>query len=108
MDVENGIWAIYGSRMGTHMTMLSDWDHTQVQSFDYLNELWDTIKWKNAALAEQDSWELGDDLYHKLGLPSCTLTAQQSKFFKRHYNADKYNLGPLVREMDIIRQIEGW
>jgi hypothetical protein len=36
------------------------------------------------------------------------LDADQSKFFKRHYNADKRNLGPLVTEMEIIRQVEGW
>ena len=32
----------------------------------------------------------------------------QSKFFKRHYLADKYNVDPLVKEMDVIRKIEGW
>jgi len=36
------------------------------------------------------------------------LSPQQSAFFKRHYNADKHNLGPLVKEMDVIRRIEGW
>jgi hypothetical protein len=107
-DVENGIWAIYGSRLGTKMTMLSDWDHTQVQSFDYLQELWETISWKNEALAEHDSWHDGDELYHKLGLPICTLDTKQSEFFKRHYNIDKHNLGPLVKEIDVIRKIEGW
>ena len=38
----------------------------------------------------------------------CILSIEQSSFFKRHYNADKYNLGPLVREIDVIRKIEGW
>ena len=38
----------------------------------------------------------------------CILSPEQSKFFKRHYNADKYNHGPLVKEMDVIRKIEGW
>lgn len=108
MDVEHGIYAIYGSRMGTRMTMLTDWDHTQVQSFDYLQELWNTISWKNAALAEHDSWHEGDDLRHKLGLPICTLDVHQSQFFKRHVNKDRQNLGPLVREIDVIRKIEGW
>jgi len=38
----------------------------------------------------------------------CALDKEQSQFFKRHYNADKYNVGPLVTEMDVIRKIEGW
>jgi len=38
----------------------------------------------------------------------CALSPEQSKFFKRHVNKDKKNLGPLVKEIDIIRQQEGW
>ena len=52
--------------------------------------------------------QVGSQLEAKLGLPICTLSSEQSKFFKRHYNSDKRNLGPLVTEMEIIRQIEGW
>lgn len=107
MDVENGKWAIYGARLGTHMTMLTDWDYTQVQSFDYLTELWETIKYKDK-FVEMDSSELGDELRLKLGLPTSILNGAQSVFFKHHYLADKHNLGPLVREMDVIRKIEGW
>jgi hypothetical protein len=105
MDVENGNWAIYGSRLGTHMTMLTDWDYSQVQSFEYLAELWQTIKDNDI---DKGTPELGDDLRIKLGLPTSIFNEQQSAFFKRHYMADKHNLGPLVREMDIIRKIEGW
>ena len=107
IDVEYGIWAIYGARQGTYMTMLTDWDHNQVQSFDYLNELWDNNKHQNKYI-DLEANILGDDLRIKLGLPTSILSVEQSKFFKRHYNADKYNLGPLVREMDVIRKQEGW
>ncbi len=104
-DVENGEWAIYGARLGTHMTMLTDWDHQLVQDFDILNELWDEHKHKDPHL--DGAW-LGDDLRFKLNLPTCILDKAQSKFFKRHTNKDKKNLGPLVKEIDIIRQQEGW
>jgi len=104
MDVENGAWAIYGARLGTHMTMLSDWDHTNVMWFDNFPELWEKHRANPIHYAE----EIGEDLQAKLGLPICTLDAKQSSFFKRHYNADKYNIGPLVKEMDVIRKIEGW
>ena len=35
-DVENGIHAMHGARTGTFMTMLSDWDYTLVQDFDFI------------------------------------------------------------------------
>jgi hypothetical protein len=105
MDVENGKYAIMGSRMGTHMTMLTDWDTQKVQWFDNYLEMWDKIKDVDPlTLSESYGIELSD----KLGLPMNVLDTDQSKFFKRHYNADKYNLGPLVKEIDVIRQIEGW
>jgi hypothetical protein len=104
-DVENGIWAIYGARLGTYMTMLTDWEHTNVQWFDNYPVLWQ--QYKDYDPSEQAE-EIGLSLRAKLGLPICTLTSEQSKFFKRHYNSDKHNLGPLVTEMEVIRRIEGW
>jgi hypothetical protein len=35
-DVEHGIWAIAGARMGTYMTMLTNWNYRQVQDFEAL------------------------------------------------------------------------
>jgi hypothetical protein len=105
MDVENGEWAIMGARMGTHMTMLTDWDVHNVQWFDNYPAMWETVK-------DKDPLELsetyGIELNTKLGLPMCALDSEQSKFFKRHYKADFRNLGPLVTEMEVIRKIEGW
>ena len=106
MDADNGAWAIYGSRLGTYMTMITDWDYTQVQSFDHLIQLWEDCCQQLDPI--KHGVEKGEILKDKLGLPMCTLNSEQSVFFKRHYNADKHNLGPLVREMDVIRQIEGW
>ena len=104
-DVDNGIWAIYGSRLGTYMTMLSDWDVNQVQWFDNFTELWEEHKHLDPLVEAE---RIGSKLKDKLGLPICTMTPEQSKFFKRHYNIDKFNLGPLVKEMDVIRKLEGW
>ena len=105
LDAENGEWAIMGARMGTYMTMLTDWNHIEVQWFDNYLAMWENVK-------NEDPLQLikkyGDDLSAKLGLPMCMHTAEQSKFFKRHYKADARNLGPLVTEMEVIRRIEGW
>jgi hypothetical protein len=105
-DVDNGIWAIAGARLGTYLTMLSEWRYKQVQDFSQLEAIFQTY------CADKDPNEIstmfGMELRTQLDLPICTLDTEQSKFFKRHYNSDKHNLGPLVKEMDIIRQIEGW
>ena len=106
MDVENGDWAIYGARLGTYMTLLTDWDHKNVMWFDTLQRMWNGIFQHMRPVYEGD--RIGNILKDKLDLPICRLDAEQSKFFKRHYNADKHNLGPLVKEMDVIRKIEGW
>jgi hypothetical protein len=104
-DVENGIWAIAGARLGTYKALLTDWDYTNVMWFDNYPTMWEEYEDKDPT---ELSDEIGEILKSKLGLPICTYTPEQSKLFKRHYNADKYNLGPLVREMDVIRKIEGW
>ena len=56
----------------------------------------------------QNAESIGEQLKNKLNLPICTLSPEQSRFFKRHYNSDKHNMGVLVREIDVIRKIEGW
>lgn len=106
VDVENGMWAIYGARLGTYMTMLSNWEHTNVQWFDNYVTMWEEQEYNRDP--EREAALLGVALHDKLGLPMCTLDGGQSKFFKRHCKADFRNLGPLVTEMDVIRKIEGW
>lgn len=104
-DANNGYWAIFGARLGTYMTMLTDWNHQDVMWFDNFPILWEEYKGVNP---EAEADVIGKHLSDKLGLPMCVLSPEQSLFFKRHYNADKYNRGPLVKEMDVIREIEGW
>jgi hypothetical protein len=42
LDVQNGIWAIYGSRLGCMMTNLrqTTWNWHNVRDFDWLNSFW--------------------------------------------------------------------
>jgi hypothetical protein len=40
-DVPNGIWAIYGARLGVFMQNLDEnWDYINVRDFEYLNNYW--------------------------------------------------------------------
>lgn len=105
-DVENGIWAITGARMGTYMTMITpEWDYRQVQSFDALQELYKTIEGHNP---EQISARVAEDLTNQLGLPITMMNEAESKFFKHHYRSNWHNQGVMIREIDVIRNQEGW
>jgi hypothetical protein len=104
-DVEYGEWAIAGSRQGTYMTMLTQWDHTLVQDFDELAKLWTTVEDQQPRLLAN---RLADDLATQLDLPMLIMEAEQSRFFKQHYNSQWQNRGVMTREIDVIRQQEGW
>ena len=105
-DVDHGIWAIAGSRMGTYMTMITtQWDHRAVQDFEELEKLWDTVKDSNP---EQLAGRVAEDLATQLDLPMNTLLGPESAFFKQHYRSNWHNQGITVREMDVIRSQEGW
>jgi hypothetical protein len=104
-DAEYGEWAIAGSRQGTYMTMLTSWDHTQVQDFDALAELWSTVENSQPRILSN---QLGPELGTQLDLPMAILEAEQSAFFKHHYRGNWQNRGVMTREIDVIRQQEGW
>ena len=95
-DVENGIWAIAGSRAGTVRTMLTDWDHEEVQWFDHLEQLWNTEYKDIDPYEKAEEW--GKQLKTKLGMPITLLSAEDSKFFKHHYKSNFQNKGPMYRE----------
>ena len=93
-DVENGFWAIYGARRGTQMTMLTDWDYTQVQDFDELAKLW-TVYQNHGP---DECTELGNVLRKRLGLNIVDLDPEPSAFFKHHYKSNFINRGIMNRE----------
>jgi hypothetical protein len=104
-DVEHGIWAMAGSRMGTYMTMLTEWDYREVQDFSALEELWKTVENSNPEIL---AGRVAEDLATQIGLPINNLGEQESAFFKQHYRSNWHNQGVMVREIDIIKQQEGW
>ena len=99
LDVEHGAWAIAGARMGTYQTMLTDWDYREVQSFDALESIWQTVY--------NTSPEVLIERYHsslksQLDLPMTLLNTEQSQFFKHHYCNNWKNRGVMTREIDVI------
>ena len=112
-DVENGVWAMYGTRLGCQMTNLTDWDFLNVRDFDWLNDffakevmpkfaartglansqrcyksdyIWDTQKLWGSII------DLGTELRKGLGIEVAELDEIQSKFYKAaYYNVPRMN-----------------
>lgn len=97
LDVEYGNMAIHGSRLGTYLTMLTEWDYTDVQDFDKLQLLWDKYSTEEY-MHEEFTFEVDRALKTRLGLPITSMNAEQSKFFKHHYMSQFKNKGIMCRE----------
>ena len=105
-DVDNGVWAMAGSRMGTYMTMITpEWDYRKVQDFSALEDLWNSVKDQNPELL---AGHVGEPLVEQLDLPINMIGPKESEFFKHHYRSQWHNRGVMLREMDVIRNQEGW
>jgi len=95
-DVENGLWAMYGARLGTYMLMIDNWDYKQVQDFNCLKMIWDDgLQYNDPAKSIE---QLAAPLKTKLGLPITAMSADDSRFFKHHYKSQFKNQGPMIRE----------
>ena len=51
---------------------------------------------------------VAEDLVAQLDLPINMMQENESTFFKQHYRSNWHNRGVMTREMDVIRQQEGW
>jgi len=100
-DAEFGEAAINGARLGTYMTMLTDWDHTEVQWFENLERIYNEFDVLQMA-------EINGALMSRLGLPMLDLDSASSKFFKKYYAQTYCPADPMSLEIDMIRRHEGW
>jgi hypothetical protein len=88
------------------MTMITpQWDHRAVQDFSALEDLWATVKDTNPEIL---AGRVAEDLVTQLDLPMTTMLGPESKFFKQHYRSNWHNQGVMIREIDVIRNQEGW
>lgn len=104
-DVEHGLWAIYGARLGCVMTNTTDWDFLQVRDFEALNKIWhDEVApqfalkgsstncyktgyaWDQARLLAEIS-AMGTMIRKDMLIDVAELDDIQSKFFKATYSA---------------------
>ena len=81
-DVENGIWAMYGTRMGAQLALLTSNDHTIISNYDAMQQLWDNTKNNDPYIG---CAELELILKNQVGLDITIMNPSDSKFFKRVY-----------------------
>jgi hypothetical protein len=82
-DVKNGIWAMYGARLGCYLTACTEWDYTQVRDFDYLTDYWKTHV--EHIDVEDEVEGIGNNLKQNLDLEIAKLDNNASRFFKSVY-----------------------
>lgn len=117
MDTLNGLWAMYGARLGCYMTNLSkDWNYTLVRDFEWHNNFWSNeimpkfagsketctrsgYAWDSSKLQEEIK-NLGRLLRQDLDLDIAELDEQGSRFFKASY-FNPHRLAPTVKESDV-------
>lgn len=122
-DTLNGLWAIYGARLGTVMTNLrrDEWNWLDVRDFKWLNQYWaETVapqfeldggqlcentgyQWSKQQLMQQIQ-ELGELLRDELDLEIEDLSSRGSKFFKEVY-VNPARVAPMAREESVINEI---
>ena len=82
-DVKNGMWAMYGARLGCYLTACTEWDYTQVRDFEYLTEYWKIHVEHIDVLDELEG--IGNNLRQNLNLEIAEMDANASRFFKSVY-----------------------
>ena len=92
--VENGLFAIYGARLGTYLTNCTDWDHIQVRDFESLRELYNEQckQHEDGSGLEQEVKHLGNEIKNQLGIDYPYLDKQMSKYTVDLYN-EAINMG---------------
>lgn len=123
-DTENGIWAVYGARLGCYMTNLArdTWDWRNVRDFEWLNDYFNThvlpqfqnepdqlcrrtgMRW-NYNQVKEAALQLGVDLRRDLKLDIADLGVEGSRFFKEVY-VNPSRLGAQVREDQVDDTLE--
>lgn len=127
-DAQNGLWAIYGARLGCVMTNIrtKDWDWRNVRDFEWLNTFWsENVSPKFQAIGNGNvgdqictytgyNWNicdltkeianLGKEIRDELGLTIADIDDQGSKFFKAVY-INPARVHPMAREEEVINEI---
>ena len=108
-DVDNGLWSIYGARLGTYLTNLSDWNIINIRDYEWFKDYWTndiTSKIKSDEDLRDEINHLGDELRKYLNIEIAEFTAEQSKFIKTAFS-EHYKTNIMMTEEQINNFITG-
>ena len=93
---ENGLYAVYGARLGTWLANCTEWNYVEVRDFEILRSIWNQYgrpfeEVGGTGLREEIKL-LGEKIKLNLGLDYPCLDAAQSKFTLDLYD-ETINLG---------------
>ncbi len=121
-DIENGLWAMFGTRLGAYMANIAkeEFDFTLVRDYDWIDGFWEaSIKPQfegEGAKCNATGWTydpdklkkkiftFGEALRTNLGLEVAELDVNGSKMFKESW-INPPRLGALVKETDVENTI---
>lgn len=96
-DVENGLWSIYGARLGIWMTLGENWTFHLIRDYDWMRKFWEEKVWPERRNLEQRIGALEEKLNHLYELGIVTFGADESVFFKSVYINPLRN-GPMFKQ----------
>jgi hypothetical protein len=82
MDVEYGLWAILGARMGWQSMCDLAWDHTVVRDFDWFRDQWQGLSKMNINELISTVQDSGKVISQQTGINMPLLDEQASEFFR--------------------------
>jgi hypothetical protein len=80
-DVENGLWAMLGTRLGWSLMCDTGWDHTQISDFDWFQALWTR---QDGDLVDRIR-DLGEQITDLTNIKLPVLCADESDFFRESF-----------------------
>jgi hypothetical protein len=93
---ENGLYAVYGARLGTWLANCTNWNYVEVRDFEILRGIWNQygrpFEEANGKGLEDEIKNLGEKIKQQLGLHWPYLNTEQSKYTLDLYD-ETINLG---------------
>jgi hypothetical protein len=93
---ENGMYAVYGARLGTWLANCTDWNYVEVRDFEILRGIWEQYgrpyEQDNGRDLDTAIRDLGEKIKQQLGFDWPFLDAAQSKYTLDLYD-ETINLG---------------
>ena len=93
---ENGLYAVYGARLGTWLANCTEWNYIEVRDFEILRGIWNQygrpFEEVGGTGLREEIKSLGEKIKLNLGLDYPCLDAEQSKFTLDLYD-ETINLG---------------